>query len=134
MIPFLPLITSINIQSLRLPSSSVIFNSQYLLLHHLQLDLFTQSPICVPSTSSNTPAVASTKKRVWSPAPIKTLLPARELKSNLVNELASGALVTVAKVASDVSYIFSVLKRMALHRVWLTRYSRHSMTRGSRRP
>lgn len=38
---------------------------------------------------------------------IKTLLPARVLKSNLVNELASGALVTVVKVASDVSYIFS---------------------------
>ncbi|KAJ5207861.1 hypothetical protein N7449_002240 [Penicillium cf. viridicatum] len=85
----------------------VIFNSQYLLLHPLQLDLFTRSAICVPSTSSNTPAVASTKKRVLSPVLIKTLLPARALKSNLVNELASGALVTVAKVASDVSYIFS---------------------------
>ncbi|KAJ5693781.1 hypothetical protein N7536_004193 [Penicillium majusculum] len=78
-----------------------IFNSRYLLLHPLQLDLFTQSSICVPSTSSNTPVVASTKKRVWSPVLIKTLLPARVLKSNLVNELASGALVTVVKVASD---------------------------------
>lgn len=38
---------------------------------------------------------------------IKTLLPARVLKSNLVNESASVALVTVVKVASDVSYIFS---------------------------
>lgn len=37
---------------------------------------------------------------------IKTLLTARVLKSNLVNELVSGALVTVVKVASDVSYIF----------------------------
>ena len=75
------------------------------------------------------PAAASTRKRAWSLVLNKEPPSVRAWKSSLVHDLASGALVTVVKVTSDVSCIFHIETAVACIGFWLTKHYRHSITR-----